>query len=1039
MSTIVVEENKKGGMKKKTRKKSTKKIRLTVTDYKKILTFYKLSIPKTYKKIKKKAEKIISKKFCSCIKKVQEKFKKEGIAIGICTKSVVNGKGYKRGKFTCKKRRTIKLYKGGRKKGTKKNQSGGVDPPNTSKKIKDKMEELTQEEEIEGEEEEVDFLHPQEGLMQFLENFNNRRENMNRQQQRVQIDIWDEIRNQRQEEEQENPGQYRVGSNVRVTPAYQGAGLDADSIYRVLDSQDISRRRGENEILYRLQSLDNENIILLRLEDNLVEIQEGDNAHQQDFYGGKKKSKYNKRMGKKRLKKRTRKKRGGGIIKFLKDMFKEPETSSQLAIRSGRQVRGVIDARNRTDEIVGIIADQVKEIYSNDSPELFKEIMSKPYLRKFVLDFLFLPTTAVELDIGNSMKIQKSMRYLKDLTNIQKSSRLFDDIPLEETNNNTGKLIAKARKDKNLIRLVLGIQKKILYQKLIREWLYFGQTVTFRPFEWREKFPRMDTLRTEDVNYILNQRDNSDHDDDKTFKNDRYLRLLFNIMRKTFLMAYEERSWEYEHRTHIGELRTQASQPSWWYNGAWTKRKSKLNQQKWIGTKDKYTWVIREFYQRHYDRRRNANGEVEEERVEPDDYIDRPRYARNFNYVLNHIRTTRTQPYHHRPMNPQARLAYINYFRKDGLNDRGWTPKKKLDPIFAFKVLIQPGFLNQWERIKNIEKILVKEATLRPEQQYELDPRPPEQRKKDPISKEEEESYRHLLARQLDDEMNQETKDERIILNKILILSLHHLLKLYLPDIGLILPMMKDIPNLNINNQMHYGKFSMPVLFYESLRSLDKNSDGQPLLEKYLMDGIEDITDFTKIIELLCETGLIDWNAKVKIGHKGSKDKPEKTFSNIIEYWEQGVSILKQAISTIRRPKKKDGDLLKNINKKVFGNESYTIPLTKKIGGGRRYEIVSLIPNEQPTVNTPYYRLLDEVTTMMETAKRMSPDNVEIQRDDSDGNVESKTRMRNLNKDDDDGKIAPPKGGKRTRKLRRKKKTRRKRKRKRKGTKKKRR
>ena len=98
MSTIVVEENKKGGMKKKTRKKSTKKIRLTVTDYKKILTFYKLSIPKTYKKIKKKAEKIISKKFCSCIKKVQEKFKKEGIAIGICTKSVVNGKGYKRGK-----------------------------------------------------------------------------------------------------------------------------------------------------------------------------------------------------------------------------------------------------------------------------------------------------------------------------------------------------------------------------------------------------------------------------------------------------------------------------------------------------------------------------------------------------------------------------------------------------------------------------------------------------------------------------------------------------------------------------------------------------------------------------------------------------------------------------------------------------------------------------------------------------------------------------------------------------------------------------
>ena len=140
--------------------------------------------------------------------------------------------------------------------------------------------------------------------------------------------------------------------------------------------------------------------------------------------------------------------------------------------------------------------------------------------------------------------------------------------------------------------------------------------------------------------------------------------------------------------------------------------------------------------------------------------------------------------------------------------------------------------MNQWERIKNIEKELVKKGTLRPEQQYELDPRPPEQREQEPVSEEEEESYRHLLARQLDDEMNQETKDERIILNKILILSLHHLLKLYLPDIGLILPMMKpfnELTNLNFNNQMHYGKFSMPVLFYESLRRLDKNSDGQPL------------------------------------------------------------------------------------------------------------------------------------------------------------------------------------------------------------------
>lgn len=95
-------------------------MKLSISDYKKILKFYKLSIPKKSKNIKKKADKIIAKKFCSCIKKVQQKFKKEGIAIGICTNSVINKKGYKRGKFRCKKRRTVKLQKGGRKKTRKK-------------------------------------------------------------------------------------------------------------------------------------------------------------------------------------------------------------------------------------------------------------------------------------------------------------------------------------------------------------------------------------------------------------------------------------------------------------------------------------------------------------------------------------------------------------------------------------------------------------------------------------------------------------------------------------------------------------------------------------------------------------------------------------------------------------------------------------------------------------------------------------------------------------------------------------------------------
>lgn len=102
-------------------------MKLSTKDYKKILKFYGLSIPKKSENIKKKADKIIAKKFCSCIKKVQQKFREEGIAIGICTNSVITRKGYKRGKFKCKKRRTINLHKGGkRKKKTRKKRGKGA-------------------------------------------------------------------------------------------------------------------------------------------------------------------------------------------------------------------------------------------------------------------------------------------------------------------------------------------------------------------------------------------------------------------------------------------------------------------------------------------------------------------------------------------------------------------------------------------------------------------------------------------------------------------------------------------------------------------------------------------------------------------------------------------------------------------------------------------------------------------------------------------------------------------------------------------------
>jgi len=100
---------------------------LTNKDYKKILKFYKKKIPKTRKNIKKKAKKLLIKKFCSCIKKVQKKIKskKKYSSIGICTKSVINGKGFKRGKFKCKKKRSIKLYKGGKRRKKTRKKGGG--------------------------------------------------------------------------------------------------------------------------------------------------------------------------------------------------------------------------------------------------------------------------------------------------------------------------------------------------------------------------------------------------------------------------------------------------------------------------------------------------------------------------------------------------------------------------------------------------------------------------------------------------------------------------------------------------------------------------------------------------------------------------------------------------------------------------------------------------------------------------------------------------------------------------------------------------
>jgi hypothetical protein len=84
---------------------------LNNNDYKQILDYYKKDIPKSNRLLKLNAKKILSEKLCRCIKKLDPE--NEARSIGICTKTILNKKGFTRGKFSCKKKRsiTIKKYK----------------------------------------------------------------------------------------------------------------------------------------------------------------------------------------------------------------------------------------------------------------------------------------------------------------------------------------------------------------------------------------------------------------------------------------------------------------------------------------------------------------------------------------------------------------------------------------------------------------------------------------------------------------------------------------------------------------------------------------------------------------------------------------------------------------------------------------------------------------------------------------------------------------------------------------------------------------
>ena len=82
---------------------------LTINDYKQILEFYNKPIPKSKRLLRVEAEKIMATKLCRCIKKLDTGFEQK--AIGICTKTIFNNKGYTRGKIKCKGKKYVTFKK----------------------------------------------------------------------------------------------------------------------------------------------------------------------------------------------------------------------------------------------------------------------------------------------------------------------------------------------------------------------------------------------------------------------------------------------------------------------------------------------------------------------------------------------------------------------------------------------------------------------------------------------------------------------------------------------------------------------------------------------------------------------------------------------------------------------------------------------------------------------------------------------------------------------------------------------------------------
>ena len=117
-------------------------LQLTHNDYKKVLNYYNVPIPKTNKQTKIHAENILSNKLCKCIQKVKKSIKQRNKSltnkdllrnsVGICRKSVLHNKHVDAYQFLCDKTRKFKNYPN-KKYTLKKFQSKSMTRKNTKK------------------------------------------------------------------------------------------------------------------------------------------------------------------------------------------------------------------------------------------------------------------------------------------------------------------------------------------------------------------------------------------------------------------------------------------------------------------------------------------------------------------------------------------------------------------------------------------------------------------------------------------------------------------------------------------------------------------------------------------------------------------------------------------------------------------------------------------------------------------------------------------------------------------------------------------